>query len=207
MYRQEKSHLTHQVMGRISAYISDIDNCQEFSSTSQTKLERTMKMTECIHALLDHIKTNCISNNKDFIHKNQLVIDNNASGKTQYTFNWTPIHNARIISGTVKISFIVPDIDLLSFSNFKTDNIESLTNLVIDLITLSFSKTENTVEKNLYIIKTKEYDNLTEDIISSLKIDIETHCDLYKTTPTFLYLKHKDSIGHFHKHYSNYKVN
>jgi hypothetical protein len=50
MYRQEKSHLTYQAEGRLSAYLFDIDDCEEFSSTSKTKLEKTMKMTECLHS-------------------------------------------------------------------------------------------------------------------------------------------------------------
>jgi len=205
MYRQEKSHLAYQVVGRLSAYISDIDACEEFSSTSQTDLEQTMEMTECIHSLIGHIKTNCLSDNKLVLDKFNLRIDKSAELKNQYTLTWKPIRNAKTISGFLKISFQTPDIELWTISNFKSDNIESLTNLIIDLTTLTFSDSIEINEKNLIIVKTKGLDSITDDNVSTLKNELETYCGYNKTNPTFLYLKHKDNVGYFHKHFSNYE--
>lgn len=207
MYRQEKSHLTYQVEGRLSAYLSDIDDCEEFSSTSLIKLERTMKMTECIHSLLGHIKSNCITDNRNLLHTNKLTLDNNAEVKTQYCINWTPAKNAKMISGYLRLTFFIPDLTLLNLSNFHSDSIEGLTNLIIDLTTLTYSKETNTKELNLVIIKTKGLDTVTRENETAIKNELEVFCGYKEINPTFIYIRHKDSVGHFHKHSSNYEQN
>jgi hypothetical protein len=204
MYRQEKNHLTHQIEGRLSAYLSDIDDCEDFTSTSQTKLEKTMKMTECIHSLLQHIKTNCLNENKDFFYKNNFSINKDAELNDQFSMTWTSTKNSKAISGFLKIDFQIPEIYLLYTSNFKSDNIQSLSNLLIDLTTLSFVGGKNLINKSVIIIKTKEIDTVTNDSVVDLKSDLDKYCSYDKINPTFLFLKHKDKNGHFHKHYSNY---
>ena len=202
--KKEKSILAYQVEGRLSAYLSDIDNCEIFSADSQTKLTKTMEMPECIHSLLDHIKVNCLTENKEFILNNHLEIDRSLGDKLQYTFTWTPFKNTMTISGIAEIRFFISDLDTLTISNFKTDSIENLTNLIIDYTTLSYSKKDDKIEKRLLVVKTKNFEKMTDDFTSLLKAELESKCELYKLTPTFLYLKHKDNVGHFHKHYSNY---
>lgn len=202
--KKEKSILAFQVEGRLSSYLSDIDNCVSFSANSKTKLTKTIEMTEYIHSLLNHIKINCLSENKEFILNNQLTIAKSFGDKLQYTFSWTPFHNTNTISGVAEIRFIIPDFDTLTISNFKIDTIENLTNLIIDYSTLSYSKTDKKVEKSLFVVKTKNFEKMTDEFASLLKSELEMNCELYKTTPTMLYLKHKDSVGHFHNHYSNY---
>jgi hypothetical protein len=202
-----KSVLTFQVEGRLSSYLSDIDNCDSFSADSLTKMTKTMKMTECFHSLLNHIKINCINENAEFIYRNQLNIDSSLENISQYIFNWTPFENKKIVSGIVEIDFIIPEHNLLEISNFKSDSIENLTNLIIHYMTLSFSKADNKLLKKLIIVKTKNFDRNEEDFISLLKTELEYNCKSYKTTPTFLYLIHKDNLGHYHKHYSNYADN
>lgn len=201
---KNKSILTFQVEGRLSAYLSDINNCDSFTADNLTKLKKTMEMTECIHSLLDHTKTNCLNDNKEFIENNNLVIDRSLENQLQYTFNWTPLKNTRTISGIAEIKFINPDLKELRISKFKTDSIENLTNLIINYITLSFVKTDKRVEKSLLIIKTKNFDVNDDNFTSALKEELEGNCKSFQTTPTFLYLKHKDNVGYYHKHYSNY---
>ena len=205
MERREKSILAFQVEGRLSAYLSDIDDCDTFTSNSKTILTKTMKMTECIHSLLGHIKSNCIKENKEFIRKRKLNVDNNNVDKILFHFNWTPTQKAVTISGIVKISFQVPNIEFLQYSNFKTDTIDNLTNLLIDLTTLTYVKQNDIVEKNVFIIKTRDFQQMTQEYTTLLKTELKEYCSSYDRTPTFIYLKHKDSIGHFHKHYSNYE--
>lgn len=205
MYRQEKSHLTYQTEGRLSAYLSGIDDCEEFTSISQTKLKNAMKMTECIHSLLGHIRTHCISENRTLLEKNSFPIDQDAELKTQYSLSWTPLKNTNTISGFLKISFLTPKITLCKTSNFKSDNIESLTNLIIDLTTLTFSKETDISEQSVVIIKTKGIDTTTGVNAKTMKHELETYCGYNGSSPTFLYIEHKDSVGHFHKHYSNYE--
>lgn len=202
-----KSILTYQAEGRLSSYLSDIDICESFSADSLTKMTKTMKMTECIHSLLNHIKTNCINENAEFIYRNHLNIDSSLENNSQYIFNWTPIENTKTISGIAEIDFIIPELDLLKISNFKSDSIENLTNLIIHYMTLSFTKADNKLLKKLFIVKTKNFDKNEEGFNSLLKTELENNCKSFKTTPTFLYLKHKDNVGHYHKHYSNYADN
>lgn len=201
---REKSTLAFQVEGRLSAYLSEIDNCKSFSADSQVKLTKTMEMTECVHSLLGHIKDNCLSQNQEFISKNQFSIDKGLCDIIQYTFSWKPLDNLKTIAGIAEISFVIPDFYTLTISNFKIDSFENLTNLLIDYITLSFTKTDKKVQKSLFVIKTKNFDNIKNDYTSLLKSELEIHCKQFKTSPTFLYLKHKDNVGYFHKHYSNY---
>jgi hypothetical protein len=203
MYRQEKSHLTYQVEGRLSAYLCDIDDCEEFSSTSKTKLEKTMKMTECFHSLLGHIKANCISDNRALLDKNKFIIDVDAENQTQYFLTWTPIQNTKTISGFLKITFLTPDLTLFTTSNFKSESIEGLTNLIIDLTTLTFATETNKVQQELVIVKTLGLETITKENAQLIKSELETYCEYNGSKPTFLYLKHKDNVGHFHKHYSN----
>lgn len=205
MYRQEKSHLTYQAEGRLSAYLCDIDDCEEFSSNSKTKLEKTMKMTECLHSLLGHIKANCISDNRMLLDKNKLTIDADAENQKQYFLNWTPIQNKKTISGFLKISFLIPNLTLWSTSNFKSESIEGLTNLIIDLTTLTFAAEVNKVEQELVIIKTLGLETITGENAQLIKSELETYCGYNGSNLTFLYLKHKDNVGHFHKHYSNFE--
>ena len=150
-----KSILTFQVEGRLSSYLSDIDNCENFTADNLTKLNKTMKMTECIHSLLDHTKTNCLNDNKEFIENNDLVVDRNLENQLQYTFNWTKLEHTKTISGIAEIKFIIHNIDDLKISNFKTDSIENLTKLIINYMTLTFAKTNKKVERRILIIKTK----------------------------------------------------
>ena len=75
-----KSILTFQLEGRLSSYLSDIDNCENFSSDNLTKLNKTMKMTECIHSLLDHTRINCLNDNKELIENSNLIVDRNLIG-------------------------------------------------------------------------------------------------------------------------------
>jgi hypothetical protein len=86
MYRQEKSHLTYQIEGRLSAYFSDIEDCEDFTSTSQTKLDNTMKMTECIHSLLQHIITNCLNDNKSLLDRYNLSMNKDAELNDQFFY-------------------------------------------------------------------------------------------------------------------------
>lgn len=199
-----KSILTFQLEGRLSSYLSDIDNCENFTSDNLTKLNKTMKMTECIHSLLDHTRINCLNDNKEFIEKNDLVVDRNLEKQLQYTFNWTQLNHTKTISGIVEIKFLIHNIDDLKITKFKTDSIENLTKLIINFITLTFVKTENRIEKNLLIVKTKNFDTKDDNFTSVLKAELESNCKSFQTTPTFLYLKHKDNVGFYHKHYSNY---
>lgn len=199
-----KSILTFQLEGRLSSYLSDIDNCENFTADNLTKLNKTMKMTECIHSLLDHTRINCLNDNKEFIEKNDLVVDRNLEKQLQYTFNWTQINHTKTISGIVEIKFLINNIDDLKITKFKTDSIENLTKLIINFITLTFVKTENRIEKNLLIVKTKNFDTNDDNFTSVLKAELESNCKSFQTTPTFLYLKHKDNVGFYHKHYSNY---
>ena len=205
MYRQEKSHLTYQAEGRLSAYLSDIDDCEEFSSNSKDTFDKTMRMTECIHSLLGHIRVNCISDNRNLLVNNNLTIDKEAANQLQYSLNWTPLKSTKKISGFLKISFLTPDLTLYRTSNFKSDSIEGLTNLIIDLTTLTFASRTNYNEQNLYIIKTKDIQELTKDELGILKSELEDFCGYNGRNPTFLYIKHKDNVGHFHKHFSNYE--
>lgn len=202
-----KSILTFQVEGRLNSYLSDIYNCDSFTADSLTKMTKTMKMTECIHSLLNHVKTSCINENAEFIYINHLNIDRSLENNLQYIFNWTPFENTKTISGIAEIDFIIPELDLLRISNFKSDSIENLTNLIIHYMTLTFTKADNKLLKKLIIVKTKNFDSNEEGFISLLKTELENNCKSFKTTPTFLYLKHKDNAGHYHKHYSNYADN
>jgi hypothetical protein len=204
---KDKSILAFEVQGRLSAYLSDIDNCEMFSADSLTKLTQTFEMTECIHSLLDHIKTSCLTESKELVLSKQLIIDNSLADKLQYTFIWTPFKNTNAISGLAEIRFIIPDLDTLTISNFKTDSIENLSNLLINYTTLSFSKSSDKIEQRLFVVKTKCFEKMTDEFSTLLKAELEGNCKQYQTTPTFLYLKHKDSVGHFHKHYSNYAEN
>ncbi len=204
MYRQEKSHLTYQIEGRLSAYLSDIDDCEDFKSTSQTKLEKIMKMTECIHSLLQYLRTNCINDNKLLLDKHYFTINKDAELNDQFSLTWTSTKTSKTISGFLKIDLLTPDIKLLNTSNFKSDNIQSLSNLLIDLTTLTFADSQKLINKSVTIIKTKGVDVVTRENADYLKNDLEKHCSYDKSTPTFLFLKHKDINGHFHKHYSNY---
>jgi hypothetical protein len=201
---REKSTLAFQVEGRLSTYLSNIDNCKSFSADSQLKLIKMMEMTECIHSLLEHIKDNCLSQNHEFISKNQFSIDKSICDLIQYTFTWKPLDNLKTIVGIAEIRFVIPDFYNLTISNFKTDRIENLANLLIDCITLSFINADKKIQKSLFIIKTKNFENMTTDYTSLLKSELEIHCEQFKTSPTFLYLRHKDNVGYFHKHYSNY---
>ena len=205
MYRQEKSHLTYQTEGRLSAYLSDIDDCEEFSSTSKTKLEKTMEMTDCIHALLGHINENCISDNRALLDKNNLTINSDTEKQIQYFLTWTPLKDTKTISGFLKITFLTPDLTLFKTSSFKSDSIEGLTNLIIDLTTLTFATGKNMYEQSLFIIKTRGLETITKEDAPLIKSELETYCGYSGSNPTFLYTKHKDNIGHFHKHYSNYE--
>ena len=155
MYRQEKSHLTYQIEGRLSAYLSNINGCEDFKSTSQTKLKKTIRMTECIHSLPQHIRTNCLSDNKFLIDRHNLIINKDAERKSQFSMTWTSIKNAKTISGYLKVDFLMPDINLCKTSNFKSDNIESLSNLIIDLTTLSFAGGQKLSIKTVIILKKK----------------------------------------------------
>lgn len=199
-----KSILTFQLEGRLSSYLSDIHNCENFTADNLTKLNKTMKMTECIHSLLDHARINCLNDNKEFIENNDLVVDRNLENQSQYTFNWTQLNNTKTISGIAEIKFLIHNIDNLKISNFKTDSIENLTKLIINYMTLTFVKADNRIEKSLLIIKTKNFDTNDDNFTSALKAELESYCKSFQTTPTFLYLKHKDNVGFYHKHYSNY---
>jgi len=204
MYRQEKSHLTYQIEGRLSAYLSDIDDCEDFTSTSQTKLEKTIKMTECIHSLMQHITTNCLNDNKFLLDRHNFSINKDTELNDHFSMNWTSTKNSKLISGFFKIDFLIPEISLLNTSNFKSDNIQSLSNLLIDLATLTFVGGQNLIKKSVAIIKTNGLDAVTKDNADYLKSDLDKYCSYDKNNPTFLFLKHKDINGHFHKHYSNY---
>lgn len=206
MYRQEKSYLAYQIEGRLSAYLSDIDDCENFSSTSQTKFEKTIKMTECIHSLLQYITTNCLNDNKFLLDRHNFSINKDAELNDQFSMIWTSIKNSKTISGFLKIDFLIPEINLFNTSNFKSDNIQSLSNLLIDLISLTFVGGQDLINKSIAIIKTKGLDSVTKENAEHLKSDLDKFCSYYKSTPTFLFLKHKDINGHFHKHYSNYKT-
>lgn len=199
-----KSILTFQVEGRLSSYLSDIDNCENFTADNLTKLNKTMKMTECIHSLLDHTKTNCLNDNKEFIENNDLVVDRNLENQLQYTFNWTKLDHTKTISGIAEIKFIIHNSNDLKISNFKTDSIENLTKLIINYMTLTFAKTNKKVERRILVIKTKRIEVNDDNFNSLLKEELESNCNYFKTTPTFLYLKHKDNVGYYQKHYSNY---
>jgi hypothetical protein len=204
MYRQEKSHLTYQIEGRLSAYLSDIDDCEDFSSTSQTKFEKTMKMTECIHFLMQHITTNCLNDNKFLLDRHNFSINKDAELNDQFSMIWSSIKNSKTISGFLKIDFLIPEINLLNTSNFKSDNIQSLSNLLIDLTTLTFVGGQDLINKSVTIIKTKGLDAVTKENSEHFKCDLDKFCSYDMSYPTFLFLKHKDINGHFHKHYSNY---
>ena len=204
MYRQEKSHLTYQIEGRLSAYLSDIDDCEDFVSTSRTKLDKTMKMTECIHSQLLHITSNCLSDNKFLLDRHNFSINKDAELSDQFYMTWNTTKTSKTVSGFLKIDFLMPDIKLLDTSNFKKDNIQSLANLLIDLTTLTFAYGQNLIKKSVSIVKTKDLDILTKENIEYLKNDLEKYCLYNKETPTFLYLKHKNNKGQFHEHYSNY---
>lgn len=204
MYRQEKSHLTYQIEGRLSAYLSDIDDCEDFKSNSQTKLDKTMKMTECIHSLLQHVRTHCLNDNKLLLDKHNLTINKDAELSEQFSLTWTSTKTSKTISGFLKIDFLMPDIKLLNKSNFKSDNIHSLSNLLIDLTTLTFVNGQKFINKSIAIIKTKDVYVVTKENADDLKNDLEKYCSYDKDTLTFLFLKHKDINGHFHKHYSNF---
>ncbi len=206
MYRQEKSHLAYQIEGRLSAYLSDIDECEDFTSTSQTKLEKTIKMTECIHSLMQHITTNCLSDNKFLLDRHNFSINKDAELNDQFSMIWTSIKNSKTISGFLKIDFLIPEINLFNTSNFKSDNIQSLSNLLIDLTTLTYVGGQDLISKSLAIVKTKGLDSVTKENADHLKSDLENFCSYDKSTPTFLFLKHKAMNGHFHKHYSNYET-
>lgn len=205
MYRQEKSFLTNQVEGRLSAHLSNIDNCEEFTSNSLTKIEETIQWSEHIHSLLEHIRTNCITDNKNLLSNNDLIIDKESEMNTQYSLTWSPIKDTKTISGFIKIKFLLPEINLYKLSNFKSDNIQSLTNLIIDLMTLTFAKKNNDYEKTLIIVKTKGIESINNENVQLLKSELETYCGYNKSDPTFLYIKDRDTIGRFHKHYSNYE--
>jgi hypothetical protein len=202
--KTSKSILTFQLEGRLSSYLSDIDNCENFSSDNLTKLNKTMKMTECIHSLLDHTRINCLNDNKEFIENNNLIVDINRENQLLYTFKWTQLNHTKTISGIAEIKFLIHNIDDIKISNFKTDNIENLTKLIIDFMTLTFVKTDNRIEKSMLIIKTKNFDTNNDNFTSTLKTELESNCNSFQTTPTFLYLKHKDNVGFYQKHYSNY---
>jgi hypothetical protein len=206
MYRQEKSHLTYQIEGRLSAYLSDIEDSEDFISTSRTKLDKTMKMTECIHSLLLHITSNCLSDNKFLLDRHNFSINKDAELNDQFSMTWTSTKNSKTISGFLKIDFLIPKIHLLNTSNFKSDNVQSLSNLLIDLITLTFVGGQDLINKSITIIKTKGLDVVTKDNADHLKSDLEKFCSYDKSNPTFLFLKHKDINGNFHKHYSNYDM-
>jgi hypothetical protein len=117
---------------------------------------------------------------------------------------WTSTKTLKTVSGFLKIDFLTPDIKVLDTSNFKSDNIQSLSNLLIDLTTLTFAYGQNLINKSVAIIKTNDLCVLTKENIEYLKNDLEKYCLYNKDTPTFLYLKHKDNKGHFYKHFSNY---
>ncbi|OAD45733.1 hypothetical protein [Polaribacter atrinae] len=205
MYRQNKSHLTYQAEGRLSSYLSDIGDCDEFSSNSKSVFNRTMKMTECIHSLLEHIRANCISDNKNLLINNYLTIDKEVENQIQYNLTWTPFKSTKKISGFLKITFLTPDLTLCKTSNFKSDSIEGLTNLIIDLTTLTFANRTSNYEQNLYVVKTKDIEELSKDELNLLKSELVSYCDYNGLNLTFLYIKHKDNVGHYHKHFSNYE--
>jgi len=206
MYRQEKSILTYQVEGRLSAYLSDIDDCEEFSLNSQTKLTKTMKITECIHSLLDHIIENCVKENTDFIRLKKITINIEESDRIKYNFKWIPLRNSKCISGVVELNIFGSNFDKLNYSNFKADTIQSITNLIIDYFTLTYSKSDTIVEEKLFIIKVKKFEKVTSEFTTRLKTEIEECCGSYCNYPTFIYLKHKDNVGHFHQHFSNFNL-
>src|SRR5690606_34478370 len=139
---------------RLSAYLSDIDNCDEFQSSSKTVLTKTMKMTECIHSLLQHIKVNCIEDNKGLLQAHNLTLNYNAGQFEQFTMTWTRFKNSKFFSGYLKIDFLTPAISSFKTADFKGDNIESLTNLIIDLTTLTFAKERDLNKTSLLIVKT-----------------------------------------------------
>jgi hypothetical protein len=204
MYRQEKSHLTYQTSGRLSAYLSDIDDCDEFHSSSKTVLTKTMKMTECIHSLLQHIKANCIEDNRSLLQAHHLTLNYNAELVEQFSMTWTPLKNAKFISGYLKIDFLTPTISLFKTADFKGDSIESLTNLIIDLTTLTFANGRDMNKTSLLIVKTKETETVSADNFQTVINDLETQGIYDNNIPTFLYIRHKESSGQFHKHFSNY---
>ena len=58
--------------------------------------------------------------------------------------------------------------------------------------------------KRVAYIKIKNLIPINDNFTSTLKTELESNCNSFQTTPTFLYLKHKDNVGFYHKHYSNY---
>ncbi|HAT80415.1 MAG TPA: hypothetical protein DCS17_03135, partial [Flavobacterium sp.] len=76
--------------------------------------------------------------------------------------------------------------------------------LLIDLTTLTFANGQKFINKSIAIIKTKDVNVVTKENADDLKNDLEKYCSYDKDNPTFLFLKHKDVNGHFHKHYSNF---
>jgi hypothetical protein len=117
---------------------------------------------------------------------------------------WNSTKKSKTISGFLKIDFLIPEIHLLNTSNFKSDNIQNLSNLLIDLTTLTFVGGQDLINKSVIIIKTKGQDPENKDYADHLKSDLDKYCSYDKSNPTFLFLKHKDINGHFHKHCSNY---
>jgi hypothetical protein len=141
------------------------------------------------------------------LDKNKFTIDTDAENQTQYFLTWTPIQNIKTISGVIKITFLIPDLTLFTTSNFKSESIEGLTNLIIDLTTLTFVTGANKLEQELIIIKTVGLETITKENAQLIKSELEAYCGYNGSKPTFLYIKHKDNVGHFHKHYSNYEQN
>lgn len=163
MYRREKSLLTYQIEGRLSAYLADIDDCEDFKSNSLIKLENTMEMTECIHSLMQHLIKNCLNDNKCLLDKHNFMINKDAELNNQFSMTWTSIKTSKILSGFLKIDFLIPEIHLLNISNFKSDNIQSLSNLLIDLSTLTFADGQKLINKSITIIKTKHIQSVSKD--------------------------------------------
>jgi hypothetical protein len=203
MYRQEKSLLTYQIEGRISSYLSSIDDCDEFNLNSKVQLKKTFKMTECIFSLLNYVKNNCLIDNFLLFNKYNLTVNKDAELRTQYLMTWTPIKNEMIISGYLKIDFTVPNIDLFKISNFKNDNIESLSNLIIDLTTLTFAKEQELTIKSLIIVKTNEFYTLNKENSDIIKSEFDRYFINDNIIPTFVYVMQKDINGYYHKYYSN----
>ena len=207
MYRQEKSLLTYQIEGRLSAYLSDIDDCEDFKSNSLITLESTLTMTACIHSLMQHLRTNCLNDNKCLLDKHNFMINKDAELNNQFSTTWTSIKTSKILSGFLKIDFLIPEIHLLNTSNFKIDNIQSLSNLLIDLTTLTFAGGQELINKSITIIKAKHIQSVTKENAEDLKNDLDKYCVYDKNIPTFIFLKHNDTNGHFSKNYSNYDAN
>lgn len=204
MYRQDKSHLTYQIEGRISNYLSEIDNCKDFKATSQIKTENTLSMTEAVHSLLQHIRINCLEDNQQLLKKHNLILNKEAEINSQFLMSWTSTKEAKTISGYVKIDFLAPNIHLCKTTNFKIDNIQSLSNILIDLTTITFVGEMELSNFSFIIVKTKCSD-LSENA-ADLNFDLEKYCCVYKKVPTFLFLKIKNSSWQSQQHYSNFDM-